>query len=316
MNTPAPAVVANDLSHRFTIGSSSRQALIGVSFSVNPGEMVALLGPNGSGKTTLFRILATLLSPSSGDALVFGRSVAREPAAARCMMGVGFQQPSLDMQLTVMENLRHHGRLHGLRGGDLASRCRDATATLGVADRAHDRVASLSGGLRRRAELAKCLVHRPALLLLDEPSTGLDPNARREFMSHLADLRRRDGLTVLMTTHLMDEAERCDRVGILHEGRLAAFGEPARLKSQVGGDVVVVGCRDPARLRPQLGSRFGVDPTIVNGSLRLRRPGGHRLVEELVEAFPSEITSVTWGQPTLEDLFVQLTGRSFEAGNT
>jgi len=286
-----------------------RRAIEDVSFGAETAEIVGLLGPNGGGKTTLFRILATLLRPDNGDARILGSSILSDPAGVRRSLGVVFQRPSLDMKLTVAENLRHHGHLYGMSSAPSRARSREVLAALGVADRATDRVATLSGGLQRRVELAKGLMHRPSVLLLDEPTTGLDPNARREFLEQLRELRRRDGVTMLLTTHFMDEAERCDKVGILDAGRLVAFDEPKRLKSALGGDVVVIECPDPGPLRDRIREKFSIDAAMVGGSLRLSSPGGHRIVSLLVEAFRDQLTSVTWGQPTLDDVFVSLTGR-------
>jgi ABC-2 type transport system ATP-binding protein len=300
-----PAIDVQHLGHAY----AQRRALADVTFTVNSGEIVGLLGPNGGGKTTLFRILATLLRPSEGDARILGRSVIADPDGVRRALGVVFQRPSLDLKLTVRENLTHHGHLYGLSGGELKRRCDAMMAALGIADRAGDRVESLSGGLQRRAELAKGLLHRPSVLLLDEPNTGLDPNARREFLNHLETRRQNDGVTILLTTHFMEEAERCDRVGILHEGKLVAFDKPTRLKSSIGGDVVVIECREPDSMAAQIRKNFSIDATVVNGSLRIETPGGHRFVSQVVETFRDEITSVTWGQPTLDDVFVHLTGR-------
>ncbi len=305
MDPSIPAISVEQLGHRY----GARRALAGVSFEVRAGEIVGLAGPNGGGKTTCFRILSTLLRPASGDAWVFGFSVRSHPADVRRRLGVVFQSPALDTKLTVMENLKHHGHLHGLLGKRLRSRCETTLEALRIADRAGDRVESLSGGLRRRAELAKALVHRPDVLLLDEPSTGLDPTARREFFDHLEQLRRQSGLTVLMTTHDMREAERCDRVGILNEGCLVAIDSPARLKTRIGGEVIVIRCDDPESLRHQVRERFGGEPVLVDGSLRLEVTAGHQRIDHIVEAFPEAIRSVTWGLPTLEDVFVHLTGR-------
>jgi ABC-2 type transport system ATP-binding protein len=301
------AVEVAQLGHRF----KDRQALSDVSFHVGAGEMVAMLGPNGGGKTTLFRILATLLRPSQGDARLLGYSVRETPAAARAGMGVVFQRPSLDLKLTVRENLRHHGMLYGLHGADLARRVGDALARMGLADRASDMAGILSGGLQRRAELAKSLLHRPALLLLDEPSTGLDPGARREFLGHLESLASA-GVTVMLTTHFMEEADRCGRVGILHAGRLVAFAPPEQLKAEIGGDVVSVRGTDLEALAGKVRERFDLPATRVDGWLRYEVAGGHHLAAALVEAFPGEISSLTWGRPTLDDVFTHLTGRRLE----
>ncbi|MGH7785477.1 MAG: AAA family ATPase, partial [Candidatus Binatia bacterium] len=172
-----------------------------------------------------------------------------------------------------------------------------------------DRVDTLSGGLQRRVELAKGLLHEPRVLLLDEPSTGLDPAARREFTRYLLELRERDGVTVVLTTHYLEEAERCDRVGIMHDGRLIQLDTPDALKAAVGGDVVVIHPLDAAALQARVRERFGVDLSLVDGALRAERPRGHEFLRELVEAFPGEVRSVTFGRPTLEDVFIHLTGQ-------
>lgn len=302
-----PAVEVEDLRHLY----GSRQALAGVSFRVSRGEVFGFLGPNGGGKTTLFKILSTLMPATGGTVRVLGRDLAREARAVRMRLGVVFQRPSLDPKLTVAENLRHHGHLYGLHGGALRNQAQGMLARLGLADRAADLVETLSGGLQRRTELAKGLLHRPDLLLLDEPSTGLDPGARRDFMAYLHQLRAEDGVTVLLTTHFIEEAERCDRVGILQRGRLVATGTPDELKGRIGGDVVVVRAKDPEGLRRKIRDRFGAEPALVEGTLRLERPRGHEFARELVEAFSGEIQGVTFGKPTLEDVFIHLTGHRF-----
>jgi len=292
-----------------------REALREVSFSVARGEVFALLGPNGGGKTSLFRILATLLPATSGDALIFGRSVASEPHVVRRSIGVVFQKPSLDTRLTVMENLVHHGHLHGLTGRSLHDRARSRLLDLGLSDRAGDVVGTLSGGLARRVELAKGLLHRPALLLLDEPSTGLDPAARRDFINLLLGLRAKDGVTVVLTTHFLEEADRADRVGTLDAGRLVAVGRPDDLRASIGGDVVTLEVADPAAFAPKLAARLNVAASVVNGAVRVEAPRGHELIRDLVEAFLGEVRSASFGKPTLEDVFVHLTGRRLtEAG--
>jgi len=304
------ALETDDLHHRY----GERVALAGVSFAVGRGEIFGLLGPNGGGKTTLFRILATLLRPSAGRAAVFAHDVVREPDAVRRHLGVVFQHPGLDGKLTVGENLRHHGHLFGLRGAELAARVGTFLERLGLAERLSDRVDRLSGGLRRRAELAKTLIPEPDLLLLDEPSTGLDPGSRCQFTALLRELRTRHGLTAVLTTHLLDEAEACDRLGILHAGRLVTVGSPDELKARVGGDVVVIRAARPEILRDKLEERFGCVATLVGDSLRLERARGHEFVRDLVEAFPAEVRSVSVGRPTLEDVFIQLTGHRLWGG--
>lgn len=288
-----------------------RKALNDVSFAIERGEIFGFLGPNGGGKTTLFRVLSTLVPMQSGRARVLDRDLAGDTAEIRRRMGVVFQHPSVDGKLTVLENLRHHGHLYGITGRKLRDRCAAMMERLAITARAGDLVETLSGGLRRRVELAKALLHEPELLLLDEPSTGLDPVARREFFSHLTRLSENDGATVVLTTHHMEEAERCDRIGLLHQGRLVATAPPGELKSQVGGDVVVIQAASPELLQRKLLQQMRIRSTLVDGALRIERPRGHELVRDVVEAFGGEIESVSFGKPTLEDVFVHLTGERF-----
>jgi len=301
-------VAVENLAHSY----GARRALAGVSFGVKQGEIFGLLGPNGSGKSTLFRILSTMMSPSGGRAVLAGCDVERQPKEVRSRIGVVFQSQSLDKKLTVEENLRGQGHLHGLSGGALAARVTEAMARLGLTDRRRDFVQTLSGGLRRRVEIAKSLLHEPAILLMDEPSTGLDPGARRELWQYIAELRARQGVTVLLTTHILDEADRCDRLLLLHEGRVVAEGTPAELKSRIGGDVVVLEVSDPPALKEQVAARFGVAPRIVDRTLRVEIANGHRFITEVVEAFPGMIESVALHKPTLEDVFLDETGVSID----
>jgi len=303
----APVVEAVDLSHRY----GERLALAGVSFAIRAGEIFAFLGPNGGGKTTLFRLLTTLIPVSGGEARLLGFDLKREPQAIRRGIGVVFQSPSLDRKLTVAENLRHQGHLYRLHGRELGARSAEMLERFGLVDRARDRIETLSGGLRRRVEIAKGLLHRPRLLLLDEPSTGLDPGARRDLWQHLVELRDRDGVTVLLTTHLMEEAERCDRVGILDQGKLVALDTPQALCQEIGGDMITVVAGDPELLRADIERLFGGNPTLLNGTIRLERPSAHEFIPRLMEAWPGRIDSVTVGKPTLEDVFIRRTGHRF-----
>jgi ABC-2 type transport system ATP-binding protein len=306
--SPDAVVEVDELVHRY----GRRTALAGVTFAVGEGELFGLLGPNGGGKTTLLHVLATLLRPTGGAARVAGFDVAREPTSVRRRIGVVFQSPSLDLHLTARENLRHQGHLHGLRGRPLRARIERALARLGVTERGDDRVKTLSGGLRRRVEIAKGLLHEPRVLLLDEPTVGLDPVARREVWRHLTALRQAGGTTILLTTHLMDEAQACDRVAILDQGALVAAGEPAELVAEIRGDVILLETEDPTGLAAAIRARFGSEATAVDGVVRLERQQGATFVPRLAEAFPGEIRSITVGKPTLEDVFVQRTGHRFE----
>lgn len=287
----------------------ARTALAGVSMEVREREIFGVLGPNGGGKSTLFKVLSTMLEPTRGRARVAGFDVEREAGEVRRRIGVVFQSQSLDRKLTVEENLRAQGHLHGLWGAGLTERMEEAMRRLGLGERRRELVEALSGGLRRRAEIAKGLLHRPAVLLMDEPTAGLDPGARRELWRYVAELRETQGVTVLLTTHLLEEAEGCDRLALLHEGKLVAAGTPAELKSRIGGDVVVLEVGDVAPgMRERLEARWGVRATEMNGSLRVEIGNGHRFITEVVEAFPGAIQSVALHKPTLEDVFLDETG--------
>ena len=304
-----PPVEVKSLSHAY----DDRSALTDVSFRINTGEIFAFLGPNGSGKTTLFKILATLIPVGSGEVSLLGHNLASESDQVRRHLGIAFQHPSLDLKLTVAENLRHHGHLYGIWGADLKHRIRAVLNQQELAERSDDLVETLSGGLRRRAELAKTLLHQPRLLLLDEPSAGLDPIARRNLLESLENLRETAGVTVVLTTHILDEAEMCDRVGILGDGKLVAIGAPDELKSHVSGDVVIVDSPAPEDLASKINRRFGYKATSVGDVLRVECDRGHEFVRDVVAAFPSEIRSVRYGKPTLEDVFIKLTGCHFHS---
>jgi ABC-2 type transport system ATP-binding protein len=301
------AVQVNNVVHSY----ADRKALRGVTFSVNRGEIFGLLGPNGGGKTTLFRILSTSFPATSGDVSIFGDDIRLKADHIRRRIGVVFQHPSLDKKLTVRENLMHHGHIYGLRGAELHGRMKEMMERLGVADRESAIVETLSGGLQRRVELAKGLLHRPQLLILDEPSVGLDPGARRDLWLYLERLREKDGVTILLTTHLIDEADRCDRVLILNEGLVVAMGTPDVLKEEVGGDVVVITTKDPEGLRSMIAARFGVTPAVLNGKLRVEKENAHAFVSQAIENFSGMIESVTLSKPTLEDVFIARTGHRF-----
>jgi ABC-2 type transport system ATP-binding protein len=299
-------IEVKNLTHRY----GDRVALSNVSFEVKKGEIFGLLGPNGGGKSTLFRILSTMMAPTSGTAVIAGHDVEHDAAAVRRAIGVVFQTQSLDKALTVEENLRAQGHLHGLSGADLGERMERAMERLGLADRRKDMVETLSGGLRRRVEIAKALLHRPQVLLMDEASSGLDPAARRDLSRHVESLRANDGVTILLTTHILEEAGRCDRLILLHQGGIVAHGTPAELRARIGGDVVVLEVADPQDMAVAIEQRFGVHPSVMDGQLRVEIKDGHRFITEVVEAFPGSIDSVGLHKPTLEDVFVHETGAS------
>ena len=307
-SVPTPSVISvQDIVHRY----DGRTALNGVSFDVQATELFGLLGPNGSGKTTLFRILSTLMVPVGGRAIILGHDVAKEPTQLRREIGVVFQAQSIDIKLTAAENLWHQGHLYGLRGAPLKSRIAEMLARVGLADRAHEKAETFSGGMQRRLELAKGLLHHPSVLLLDEPTTGLDPGARRDLWQYLQMLREEEKVTVIVTTHLMQEAEECTRLAILNEGNLVALGTPAELTSEIGADVILLDCKDPESVAERIRARFHGDAQVMDGKVRLERQQGHRFITELVEAFPGEIQAVSVSKPTLEDVFIHRTGHKF-----
>lgn len=302
------AVELRDIAHAY----GERQALRGVSFDVARGEIFGLLGPNGGGKSTLFRILSTLLVPQRGTARVQGLDVVAQRENVRRVLGVVFQSPALDGKLTVLENMRHQGHLFGLHGGVLRERIDQQLQHFGLTDRRGDRVETLSGGLRRRVELAKCLLHEPQILILDEPSTGLDPGARLDLWKNLERIRQERQVTILLTSHLLEEAERCDHVAILDRGELVTSGTPATLKGAVGDDVITVTARDATRLAASIEERFALEGRVVDGSVRIERGASAAVLPRLIESFQDELLSVTLSKPTFEDVFIHFTGHCFE----
>lgn len=305
--TETAAVHLSELSHRY----GQRLALDQLSLRIEPGEIFVFLGPNGGGKSTLFRLLSTLLPPQTGAASVLGYDLRGAVEPIRLRIGVVFQSPSLDKKLTVAENIRLQAALYGLGGAEYRRREAEMLEQLGLTDRRRDLIETLSGGLRRRVELAKGMIHRPQLLLLDEPSTGLDPGARADLWAYLARVRQEQGVTVVLTTHLLEEADKADRIAILNRGQLVALDTPANLRAMVGGDSITIETSDPQMLSSDLQTTLGVHASVVDGRVRLEQADGHQWIARIVEAFPGRIASITLGKPTLEDVFIEKTGHRF-----
>jgi ABC-2 type transport system ATP-binding protein len=303
----ASAIVVSNLSHCY----GQRQALDDLSITIHAGEIFAFLGPNGSGKTTLFRILSTLLPCPRDTVRVLGHDLATEAATVRSCIGVVFQAPSLDKKLTVIENIRHQAALYGIRGPTLRQREEQLLDRFGLSDRRRERTETLSGGLRRRVELAKGMIHQPRLLLLDEPSTGLDPGARSDLWQHLKLLQGEFGVTVVMTTHLLEEAEKADRIAILNQGKLVASDTPDALRATVGGDSITLTTGDAKALAESICAQFHIDAQIVDNKVRLELPDAGTWIAKLVEAFPGKIDALTLAKPSLEDVFINKTGHRF-----
>jgi len=303
----SPAIEVAGLSHAY----GTHPALREVDLSVRRGEIFGLLGPNGGGKTTLFRILSTLLPPQCGRVNLLGFDARQERDEVRCRIGIVFQSPSLDKKLTVVENIWHQASLYGVRGETYRSRLAELLKQLGLADRAGQRVEQLSGGLRRRVELAKGMIHRPELLLLDEPSTGLDPGARLDLWNYLRQLRGEFGVTVVLTTHLLEEADKADRLGILASGSLVALDTPDNLRSAVGGETISIETESARELATELQQRWSLAARVVDNTVRLELPDARQWVARIMEAFSEQVASITLGKPTLEDVFIARTGHRF-----
>jgi len=307
-----------NLTHRF----GDRVALRQLSFEVKSGEIFGLLGPNGSGKTTLFRVLSTLMPMEEGEVFLDSEALSKSPALFRQKMGVVFQSASLDKKLTVGENLMHQGHLYGLSGATLKRRSEQLLSKFRINDRIGEKVEKLSGGLQRRVEIAKAMLHQPKILLLDEPSTGLDPGARRELWNFLHQVNQEEGVTILVTTHLMDEAERCNRLLLIDQGNKIDLGTPTELKAKVSGTVITLESDKANDLHEHLKGRFDVGIIVMQDSLRLEwnHTSGTRTPSEflgqVLESFGSEIRSASIAQPNLEDVFIHLTGHAIFEGDT
>lgn len=308
VSTTTAALRIEQVSYRYR----DRWALVDVSLEVPPRVVYALVGPNGSGKSTLFRLVATLLPLQQGKIVCFGWDVQRQATPVRWLLGVVFQSPSLDRKLTVWENLLQHAALYGMPATTARQRGNRLLDQFGVADRRHSVVETLSGGMRRRVELAKAMMSEPRLLVMDEPSTGLDPKARIEFWGCLEQLRKEQGTTIVLTTHLLDEAERADRVAILDGGRLITAGTPHELRAQLGGDVLTIQTAEPQQLRDALQRQWGFSAQIVGRAVRLQMAEAHRWIPQIVESLGDQVSSVSLGKPTLEDVFIARTGHRFD----
>ena len=286
------------------------EAVRGIDLEVRPGEIFGFLGPNGAGKTTTISILCTLVRKTAGEARVAGIDVDADPSAVRRRIGLVFQDPSLDAQLTARENLELHGQIYGVPGDVRRKRIAELLEFVGLTDRADSLVITFSGGMKRRLEIARGLLHHPSVLFLDEPTLGLDPQTRKSIWDHLRGLREREGVTLFMTTHYMDEAEFCDRIAIIDQGRIVALGTPDELKARVGGDVITVSARDTGAAAAEIEQRFALKPLVDDGSLRVEVPDGATFLPRLVREISVPLDAVTLRRPSLDDVFLKLTGHA------
>jgi ABC-2 type transport system ATP-binding protein len=301
-----PAIAVHALVRRF----DAVTAVDRLSFTVQPGEVFGFLGPNGAGKSTTIKMLCTLLRPTEGTARVNGYDVVREPAQVRASIGIIFQDYSLDDRITAEENLRFHCMIYHVPRRERAARMRQMLEMVGLAERAGDRVRTFSGGMKRRLEIARGLLHHPAVLFLDEPTVGLDPQTRQTIWEHIHALRRREGITVFMTTHYMDEAEHCDRIGIMDHARLIALDTPAALKAAMGGDVVRLRTADNGAAAAFVRQHYTATTSDEDGLVRFEVERADQVVPDLLRRVPVAVQSVDIARPTLNDVFLHLTGRA------
>jgi ABC-2 type transport system ATP-binding protein len=299
------AIVAQDLRKEF----GRLVAVKDVSLTVRSGEIFGFLGPNGAGKSTTIKMLCTLLKPTGGRASLAGYDVASQPDAVRRAIGLVFQDPSLDERLTAAENLYFHAILYGVSAADRKKRTAEVLRMVDLFDRRNDLVKTYSGGMKRRLEIARGLLHYPTVLFLDEPTVGLDPQTRAHIWEYLHQIRTREGMTIFLTTHYMDEAENCSRIAVIDHGELVATDTPAELKRLVGGDLITVRSADDGRLAAELEQAYGVTPARTTEGLRFEVEKGEEFIPRFVTAHRGRIEAISLRQPTLDDVFLKLTGR-------
>jgi len=280
-----------------------------ISFQVPEGEIFGFLGPNGAGKTTTVKMLCTLLRPSSGSASVAGFDVVRQHTQVRKSLGIIFQDPSLDDRLTARENLRFHGMIYKVPRKELPGRITESLRWMELEDRANDLVRNFSGGMKRRLEIARGLLHKPRVLFLDEPTLGLDPQTRNRIWEYLLKLRDEHKITLFMTTHYMDEAEYCDRIAIIDHGKIVALDTPENLKAGVGGDMLDLATDNDQLTRQELSAKYGVAALQDESGLHVEVTNGAGEIPKLVRELSAKVLSVSVRRPTLDDVFLKLTGR-------
>jgi ABC-2 type transport system ATP-binding protein len=303
------AIAAEHLNRRF----KDFVAVKDVSFSVEEGELFGFLGPNGAGKTTTINMLCTLLKPSGGGASVNGFDVIGQRSDVRRSIGLVFQDTTLDDYLSAEQNLHFHADAYAVPKATYLPRMKSLLELLELWDRRKDTTRNYSGGMKRRLEIARGLLHHPKVLFLDEPTIGLDPQTRRHIWDHLKDLRARDNLTIFLTTHYMDEAEYCDRIAIMDHGEIVALDTPAALKASIGGDVVRLKAENPAALIQELKESEGIDARIEDGEVTFTVAGGREWLPRFVRESRQPLLSLTLREPTLEDVFIQITGHAIRA---
>jgi ABC-2 type transport system ATP-binding protein len=307
MNEPNDhAVLVRGLEKRF----GDLQAVDGVSFEVGRGETFGFLGPNGAGKSTTISMLCTLLRPTGGQAWVAGHDVVAESAAVRRNIGLVFQDVTLDTYLTAEQNLRFHAQLYGVPADEFEDRQRQVLELVGLWERRKSEVATFSGGMKRRLEIARGLLHSPTVLFLDEPTVGLDPQTRASIWEYLEDLRREVNLTIFLTTHYMDEAEHCDRIAIMDAGQIVALDSPAALKAQIATDRVRLATADDETAAHVIAERYDLEPQLTEEGIVLQVADGEEFVPKLLADLGVPVRNVSVARPSLDDVFMSFTGRT------
>lgn len=299
-------IIAENLTKRF----NGFTAVDDVSFSVGTGEVFGFLGPNGAGKTTTISMLCSLLKITSGSATIAGYDVSKKPMGVRQSIGLIFQDPSLDEKLTAIENMRFHGRIYNVNTKEREKRIDELLEMLSLNEWRKTIVKKFSGGMKRRLEIARGLLHSPKVLFLDEPTIGLDPQTRKKIWEYLNKLRSETGITLFLTTHYMDEAENCTSLAVIDHGKIIATGSPAELKSDLAGDVIQIGLEQPDDAQKILKDKYGFASINENGKIRFEVKDGEQFLPEFLRSFPLSIKSVSLNKPTLEDVFIKLTGRA------
>ncbi|MCJ7522170.1 MAG: ATP-binding cassette domain-containing protein [Dehalococcoidia bacterium] len=288
-----------------------------ISFDVTEGEVFGFLGPNGAGKTTTINMLCTLLTPTGGRATVNGYDILKQRSEVRRSIGLVFQESTLDEYLTAEQNLRFHAYAYNIPRDIREKRVKEVLELVELSDRRKNKVRIFSGGMKRRLEIARGLLHRPRVLFLDEPTLGLDPQTRRSIWDHILEIRKQSNLTIFLTTHYMDEAENCDRITIIDHGRIIAIDTPEKLKDGLGGDMVMLKAEDNEAAALELEGKYGLSPVIQNGMITFSVPQGEKFLPQLMDSFHSRLLSIGIRRPTLDDVFIKLTGRTIreeEAG--
>jgi len=301
-----PIISVQNLSKQF----KSLTAVDGISFSVNEGEIFGFLGPNGAGKTTTINILCTLLSPSGGKAEIAGFDCTADPDKVRAAIGLIFQDTTLDVGLTAYENLKFHAYLYNLDRKLAEKRIDEMLSVVELQGRKHDLIKNFSGGMKRRLEIARGLLHYPRVLFLDEPTLGLDPQTRSTMWDFINKLRQNEKITVFMTTHYMEEAENCDRIAVIDHGKIIADGAPEKLKQLVRGDMIHIVTSDNKRAAEEIRTGFNLAAREENGGLAVEAEKGEELIPRLIHALSMRTLSVSITKPTLNDVFLKLTGRT------